>query len=46
MQKLDNERLISELNSKLTAYTDEEKEIVKEKIETFNKEPLEDLLVK
>lgn len=44
MQKLDNERLISELNSKLTAYTDEEKEIVKEKIETFNKEPSEDLL--
>lgn len=43
-KKLDNEKLISELNSKLSAYTDEEKEVAKELVEKFNKEPSKELL--
>lgn len=43
-KKLDNEKLVSELNSKLSAYTDEEKEVAKELVEKFNKEPSKELL--
>ncbi len=44
MKKLDDEKLVNELNSKLTAYTDEEKEIAKDLVEKFNAEPSEELL--
>lgn len=43
-KKLDDEKLINELNTKLETYTDEEKEVVKDKVETFSKEPSEKLL--
>lgn len=43
-QEKEKERLTSELNAKLSSYADDEKEIVKEKIEKFNQEPSDDLL--
>lgn len=43
-KKLDDEKLINELNSKLSTYTDEEKEVAKELVEKFNKEPSKELL--
>jgi hypothetical protein len=43
-KKIEDKDLISQLNQKLTNYTDEEKEVVKEKIELFNKEPKKELM--
>lgn len=42
-QKTENEKIKSELNTKLKTYTDEEKEVVKEKLEKFEKEPTQEL---
>ena len=38
-QEIENKKLVTELNGKLAQYTEEEKSVAKEKIETFNKEP-------
>lgn len=43
-KKLDDKNLIGELSEKLEAYAEEEKEIVKDKIEKFEKEPSKELL--
>ena len=43
-QKIESQKLVGELNSKLASYSDEEKEVAKEKIELFNKEPKSDLM--
>jgi hypothetical protein len=43
-KEVENEKLKSEMNSKLTQYTDEEKESVKEKVEKFNAEPSKKLM--
>lgn len=43
-QKIESQKLVGELNSKLANYSDEEKEVVKEKIELFNKEPKNELI--
>src|SRR5690606_38673983 len=38
-KKIEDKELVNELNQKLANYTEEEKEVVKEKIEQFTKEP-------
>jgi hypothetical protein len=43
-QDVENQKLVAELNEKLAKYTDEEKEVVKEKVETFQKQPSKDLM--
>lgn len=43
-QKIEDQKLIGELNQKLVTYSDEEKSVAKEKIETFNKEPKTELM--
>jgi hypothetical protein len=43
-KEVENEKLKSEMNSKLTQYTDEEKESAKEKVEKFNAEPSKSLM--
>jgi DNA repair exonuclease SbcCD ATPase subunit len=43
-QKIEDQKLIGELNQKLVTYSDEEKAVAKEKIETFNKEPKAELM--
>lgn len=43
-QAIDNQKLVKELNSKLANYSDEEKEVCKDKIETFSKEPKQELM--
>lgn len=43
-KKLDDKNLVNELNSKLTAYTEDERLVVKEKVELFSKEPTKELL--
>lgn len=44
LNELKNEKLKNELNEKLDKYTDNEKEVANKLIETFNKEPSEELL--
>lgn len=43
-KKIEDKELVNELNQKLANYTEEEKEVVKEKIELFNKEPKKELM--
>lgn len=43
-QRLENEKLINELNEKLSVYSEEEQAVAKEKIEAFNKQPNKELL--
>lgn len=43
-QKIEDQKLVGELNQKLNAYSTDEKEVAKEKIETFNKEPKAELI--
>lgn len=43
-QEVENKKLVTELNSKLSSYTDEEKSVVKEKVELFSKEPKKELM--
>lgn len=43
-KKIEDQKLVGELNQKLSNYTDEEKEVVKEKVELFNKEPKAELM--
>jgi hypothetical protein len=43
-QKIEDQKLVGELNQKLVTYSEEEKAVAKEKIETFNKEPKTELM--
>jgi predicted nucleic acid-binding Zn-ribbon protein len=43
-QKIEDQKLVGELNQKLVTYSEEEKSVAKEKIETFNKEPKAELM--
>lgn len=43
-KKLDDEKLVNELNQKLSVYSDDEQALAKENIEKFKEEPTQDLL--